>query len=102
MALEEKDNHAIALKLHQQFGHPKAKTLLNLIKNAGIKNRKLCKEINSVSNACITCLKYKRPQPRPSVCLPLTSRFNELIGIDLTKFNNSHFLVIVDIATRFC
>ena len=102
MALEEKDDHAIALKLHQQFGHPKAKTLLNLIKNAGIKNRKLCKEINSVSNACITCLKYKRPPPRPSVCLPLASRFNELIGIDLKKFNNSHFLVIVDIATRFC
>ena len=37
MALEEKDDKAIALKLHQQFGHPKAKTLLNLIKDAGIK-----------------------------------------------------------------
>ena len=102
MALEEKDDTAIALKLHQQFGHPKAKTLLNLIKDAGIKNRKLCKEIHSVSNACITCLRHKRPTPRPSVCLPLASRFNELIGIDLKKFNNSYFLVMVDIATRFC
>ena len=40
MAMEEKDDNAIALKLHQQFGHPKAKTLLNLIKDAGIKKRK--------------------------------------------------------------
>ena len=103
MALEEKDDYAIALKLHQQFGHPKAKTLLKLIKNAGIKNRKLCKEVRSVSNACITCLKHKRPSPRPSVCLPLASRFNELLGIDLKKFNNNtYFLVMVDIATRYC
>ena len=103
MALEEKDDNAIALKLHQQFGHPKAKTLLKLIKNAGIKSRKLCKEVRSVSNACITCLKHKRPSPRPSVCLPLASRFNELLGIDLKKINNNtYFLVMVDIATRYC
>ena len=103
MALEEKDDYAIALKLHQQFGHPKAKSLLKLIKNAGIKNRKLYKEVRSVSNACITCLKHKRPSPRPSVCLPLASRFNELLGIDLKKFNNNtYFLVMVDIATRYC
>ena len=36
MALEEKDDYAIALKLHQQFGHPKAKSLLKLIKNLKI------------------------------------------------------------------
>ena len=50
----------------------------------------------------MTCLKFKRPQPRPIVCFPLADRFNEMIGIDLKSWGEKFFLVIVDIATRFC
>ena len=96
------NNKTIAQKLHRQFGHPKAETLIKLIKNAGIKNKNLQKEIHSISKTCIICLKNKRPSPRPIVCLPLAYRFNEMVGIDLKKWNDSYFLVIVDIATRFC
>ena len=58
--------------------------------------------MQSVSDNCVTCLKQKRPSPRPVVCLPLADRFNEMVGIDLKKWGASYFLVIVDIATRFC
>ena len=104
MALENKEisDRAIAHKLHRQFGHPRPEKLIRLIKNAGIKNRKLQKEVHNISESCITCLKHKRTPPRPIVCLPLESRFNEMVGIDLKKWGDSYFLVIVDIATRFC
>ena len=92
----------IARKLHRQFAHPRPEILNKLISKAGIRNKKLQKEINEVSKTCITCLKHKKPPPRPVVCLPLASRFNEMIGIDLKKWNESYFLVMVDIVTRFC
>ena len=104
MAIGDKrtTQRTIARKLHNQFAHPRAETLINLIKKAGFKDKKLQKQINEVSKNCIICLKHKKTTPRPVVCLPLASRFNEMIGIDLKKWNDNYFLVIVDIATRFC
>ena len=104
MAMGDKrtSNRTIANKLHFQFAHPRAETLIKLIQNAGFNDKNLKKEINEVSKNCIICLKHKKPTPRPVVCLPLASRFNEMIGIDLKKWNDKYFLVMVDIATRYC
>ena len=103
MAMRDQNNDkAIAHKLHQQFGHPRAEKLIKLVTDAGFNNKKLIKEIKLISKTCIICMKHKRPNPRPIVCLPLASRFNEMVGIDLKKWNESYFLVIVDIATRYC
>ena len=63
----------IARKLHNQFAHPRAETLIKLIQNAGFNDKNLKKEINEVSKNCIICLKHKKPTPRPVVCLPLAS-----------------------------
>ena len=73
-----------------------------MLKNAGKDNRQLVKEIRLLSNSCITCLKNKKPSPRPVVCLPIAQRFNEMVGMDLKKWGDSYFLVMVDIATRYC
>ena len=104
MAMGDKQTcvRTMARKLHLQFAHPRAETLKKLVNKAGFKNRKLIKEIDNVSKTCIICLKHKKAPPRPIVCLPLASRFNEMIGIDLKKWNDLYFLVMVDIATRFC
>lgn len=92
----------MARKLHRQFAHPRAEKLKDLIRKAGIDNKKLFKEIDEISKCCIICLKHKKTFPRPIVCIPLASRFNEMVGIDLKKWNDQYFLVMVDIATRFC
>ena len=99
---EKNSDKDIACKLHRQFAHPSRKSLLKLINNAGIKDSNLEKEVSNVSNKCITCIKYRKPFNRPVVCMPLASEFNEMIGIDLKIWGNQYFLVIVDIATRFC
>ena len=96
------DPKTTAHKLHRQFGHCTPEALIKLLKNARIKNKQLFREVRGISDTCLTCLQNKKPQPRPVVCLPLAERFNELVGMDLKKFGDSYFLVMVDIATRYC
>ena len=104
MAVDESyPEKATAQKLHRQFGHPNPEALIKLIKKAGIKNKKLIKEVRSISGSCVTCLQNKKPSPRPVVCLPLAQRFNEMVGMDLKYWSkNTYFLVMVDIGTRYC
>ena len=97
-----KDDKIIASKLHRQFAHPNSETLNRIIKNAGIKNKNLEKEIRCTTDKCITCIKHKRRLARPIVSLPMAYEFNEMIAIDLKTWGKSYFLVIVDLATRFC
>ena len=35
-------------------------------------------------------------------CLFMASQFNETISMDLKSYNNVYFLVLVDLATRYC
>ena len=97
-----KNDRVIASKLHRQFAHPTPKRLINLIQKSGLKNRNLEKEINKVSTHCITCVKFKKPSPRPIVCMPMASEFNETVAMDLKVWGKHYFLVMVDLATRFC
>ena len=92
----------MALKLHRQFGHPNSTKLVKLIKSAGIRDTDLERELEKLSKSCETCLKFKRPVPRPIVALPLASKFNQVVAMDLKSFGDGYFLVLVDHATRYC
>ena len=49
MAMRDQNNDkAIAHKLHQQFGHPRAEKLIKLVTDAGFNNKKLIKEIKLI------------------------------------------------------
>ncbi|CAL4061416.1 unnamed protein product [Meganyctiphanes norvegica] len=50
----------------------------------------------------MTCVQLQRPPPRPVVCIPMASEFNEAVSMDLKIYGKYYFLVIVDMATRFC
>ena len=93
----------IARKLHRQFCHPSSEKLIKLLRNSRVKNKKkIEKEIRSITDRCITCIKFRRRTPRPIVCFPMATIFNEAVAMDLKKWGNKYFLVIVDMATRFC
>ena len=91
----------MALKLHRQFGHPSAVKLVNLLKSSGSKDAKIVEAVHDVSNSCVSCCKFKRPPPRPVVSLPMASRFNDTVAMDLKSYDSVYFLVLVDLATRF-
>ena len=88
--------------MHRQFGHPTSFRLITLIRKAGIEDRELEKEINSVSESCDVCCRFKKPVHRPVVCMPMAQKFNEVVSMDLKVRKKCYFLVMVDMATRFC
>ena len=93
---------AISSKLHRQFAHPSAERLKKLLKDARRDDRVLMDSVDKITKECDICIMYKRPRPRPVVTLPLASTFNETVAMDLKKWHGAHFLVMVDLASRFC
>ena len=97
-----RDPKKMAKKLHRQFGHPNSGKLITLIRNAGIVNSELEKEVKAISGNCVTCIKFRKPAPRPVVSIPLATKLNDTVAIDLKIWGKFYFLVMVDHATRFC
>lgn len=96
------DVQKIAWKLHRQFGHPTPDRLIKLIRDAGIVKTALEKAVKKVSESCVTCCKFKKNKPRPVVSLPMAGKCNETVAMDLKSWGRYYFLVMVDMATRYC
>ena len=55
-----------------------------------------------MSKNCEACAKFRKPCPRPVVSVPMATKFNETVSMDLKVWGKRYFIVIVDLATRFC
>ena len=91
-----------AWKLHRQFAHPSREKLIKLIKDAGIRDVELENELRRVDETCETCIKFKKAPSRPVVSMPMATQFNEMISMDLKIWKEKYFLVMIDMATRYC
>ena len=97
-------------KLHRQFAHPKTDKLMKLINSSNVATKEEMKRINKVAEAvydgCEICFKYQVTKSRPVVGLPLTTRFNECVSMDLkeVKFRGMKIILLnmIDYTTRFC
>ena len=90
-----------AEKLHIQFAHPTADTLLKMVRRSKFSSYGLRKAIIQVTNNCVICMRRQRRKPRPRVCVPLAGKFNELVSMDLKYHGGAWILVLVDNFTRF-
>ena len=88
-------------KLHKQFAHPSASRLKQLIKNSGTNDKSTDDLIDSVTNNCDTCRRFKKPPPRPVVGMPLASEFNETVAMDIKFIHSSPVLHLIDHVTRY-
>ena len=102
ITIDDKNVNKTAVKLHRQFGHPTADKLVDLIEKSGCRDDNVRKAIEKVSSECETCLKFSKAAPRPVVSLPMASKFNETVSMDLKFYDGKIFLVLVDLATRYC
>ena len=92
----------IVTKLHRQFAHSSAKNLKALLKNAEHLDDEIPQIVDSMSAECETCKRYKKTSPTLVVSLPLATRFNKVVAMDLKKFGDVYFLHLIDLFTRFC
>lgn len=100
---DDKDKKKKIEKLHQQFGHPTCKRLIQLLKDAGVEDEMCFVFTEEVSDSCEICMKYKKTPSRPVVSVNMAKEFNEVVAIDLKEFKRGdiYFLHMVDMATRF-
>ena len=94
--------YKIAEKLHKQFGHPRGNKLIELVKQSGRNDKKLLDAIEKVSLECQVCKKFKKPPNRPVVAMPMARNFNDMMATDLKVWGSRYFLVMIDVATRYC
>ena len=90
-------------KLHRQFAHAPAHKLISLIKGAGSPwsdDPALTAQIKKTVAMCPTCNLYKKPPSRPTVGLPLATRFQETVAMDLKFYQGKIILHLIDHATR--
>ena len=92
-----------SLKLsHRQFAHPSAKNLKALLKKAEQLDDEISQIVDNISAECETCKRYKKTPPTPVASLPLSTRLNEVIAMDLKKFGDVYFLQLIDLFTGLC
>ena len=96
-------NHLeIATKLHSQFSHPSAKKLIALARSAKMENiKEITQAIRTVSDRCQICKVYRKAPRRPIVGLPLATRFNQCVQLDLFFLDmKTPILHIIDHVTK--
>ena len=105
------DVNKTARKLHLIFGHPSADTLNKTIK-LGLKGRdqtmvkSLSSAIEEYSKSCARCGELAPHKPKPKVCLPVATKFNDVVAFDITFWNDplarKTFMILhfIDLATR--
>ena len=102
ISLKSGNEQKVADKLHKQFGHPRACKLIDLLKKSGNVNDKLFQAIEKISSKCVVCKKFKKPANKPIVAMPIATNFNDVLATDLKVWGSKYFLVMIDVATRYC
>ena len=99
----------VMYKLHLQFGHGSGDKIWKLTEDAnwsdGLREEdkgEVKKLLTEVIDSCEVCRKYKRNPAKPVVGFSWGTIFNETIAIDIGEIEEKKFLVIVDMATRYC
>jgi len=98
------EKKAMITKLHRQFRHQPAYVTEGLMRRAEILTPELKKLNIEIAVNCDICKLYKRSPPRPVVALPIASKFNDVVAMDLKVFslkNGVYFIHYIDLFTRF-
>ena len=98
---DEKERKRVFFKLHCQFGHASSQKLIDLLKDAQIWCTEYKDSLEKVVNSCEICKRFAKTPPRSIVSLPLANTFNEVVSLDLKKWDNGYILHIIDVWSRY-
>ena len=68
--------------------------------DAGIWQEEYDTILEKIHSECQLCKKYAPTPPRPAVSLPMASEFNEMVSMDLKKWNSKYILHLIDMWSR--
>ena len=87
--------------LHKQMGHPVKLKLVAFIKDANSWQDKFSAVIDKIYEECNKCKELAKTPSRPVVSLPMASRFNEKVAMDLKMWDNKYILHLIDMWSRY-
>jgi hypothetical protein len=99
--LEPQERYKTLLKLHRQFAHPPTGRFKALLQDAGIWKEEFQTTVEGIYEKCEVCKLYKRTPSRPVVAMPMASRFNQRVCMDLKKWRDRWILHFFDMWSRF-
>ena len=99
--LNRKDRYKTLLKLHRQFAHPPMKRLIALLKDAWIWKDEYEETLAEIGEKCELCKVYAKTPSRPVVGIPMATKFNEKVAMDLKQWNGRWILHIIDMWSRY-
>ena len=90
-------------KLHKQFGHCSAEKLSQLLTSS--KSQFNERDIKVTVESCKICKQHGRSRPKPAVSLPLATKTNQTIAIDLQEMielgPSVWYIHIIDVFSRY-
>ena len=90
------------LKLHRQFGHSSAFKMRSFLRNIRPLTKTIERRIDEVCDNCDVCVKFGRPACKPAVSLPMATKFNETVAMDLHQLDKGeYYLHMIDLFTRY-
>jgi hypothetical protein len=75
--------------------------LASLLKDAGIWKAEYEADLDQIVNRCEICKLYAKTPSRPVIGMPMASRFNEKVAMDLKQWNGRWILHIIDMWSRY-
>ena len=100
MSQSEKEEKAV--KLHRQFCNHSKEKFFKLLKNANCTDKEFL-NIESCTNSCTFCRKYKNAFSKPTVDFPVADKLNSVVCMDLKEIQKHEvwILHLTDAATRY-
>ncbi|KAL5019436.1 hypothetical protein ScPMuIL_003481, partial [Solemya velum] len=87
--ISNEEHQKVILKLHRQFAHPPEKRLIAFMKDAGAWKEDYRSLVSSIQSSCDLCKMYMKTLPRPVVSMPMATKLNEKVAMDLKQWGNS-------------
>ena len=75
--------------------------MIALLKDADVWEEEYEEIIEQINEKCILCKIYAKTPSRPVVDMPMASKFNEKVSIDLKQWNGRWILHIIDMWSRY-
>ena len=99
--LNKQDRYKTLLKLHRQFAHPPKKRLIALLKVAGVWQEHYEETVTQIEEKCELCKIYAKTPSRPIVGMPMATKFNGKVAMDLKQWNSRWILHIIGMWSRY-
>ena len=99
--LSKQDRIKTLLKLHRQFAHQPKNRLIALLKDADVWKEDYEEIIEQINEECELCKIYAKTPSMPVAGVPMASKFNEKVAMDLKLWNGCWLLHIIDMWSRY-